>query len=245
MVTSRRWVILRGCLLTAAPSAAVALRTSAAAETTDLALTCDTAAALALTQAATAFTARTGVRVRVHATRPGLVLPQLEREIQNDILVTRPELLDQAERHGLVQLGGRTGPWRNRLVVAAAQQPAGPDGSFAAPDTSPASDIDGPVILRRLGIAQDAALGVIDTDAVAWLLTTGGARLGLLHQSDVAADSRLRAMAMVPDDAWPPILYAATVTRLARRPNPGAFVAFLGSVEGRSLLHDAGLESVA
>jgi molybdate transport system substrate-binding protein len=158
--------------------------------------------------------------------------------------VTRPETLDQAEREGLVQAGGRTGPWRNRLVVAAARQPAGPDGSFAAPDPSPGSDIDGPAILQRLGIPPASAIGAIDTDAVAWLLTNGAARQGLLHQSDVSADDRLRATAPVPDSVWPPILYAATVTRLARRPDPGAFVAFLGSVEGKAALTFAGLEVV-
>ncbi len=228
-------------LMTAAPL--VAISTAALADTTDLALTCDLAAAPAVIRAAAAFYARTGVRVRVHATAPGLVLPQMEREIQNDILVTTPDRLDTAEREGLVQPGGRTGPWRNRLMVAAARTPAGPDGSFAAPDPSPGSDIDGPAIAQRLGLT--VTLGVIDTGTVAWLLGNGAARQGLLHQTEVAANESLKATAPVPDSAWPPILYAATVTRLARRPDPGAFVAFLGSVEGVAALRDGGLETVA
>ena len=87
-------------------------------------------------------------------------------------------------------------------------------------------------------------LGVIDTGAVAWTLTNGGARLGLLHQTEVVADDRLRAVSPVPDDAWPPILYAATVTKLARRGDPAAFVAFLGSSDGQAVLRSAGLEVV-
>ena len=67
---------------------------------------------------------------------------------------------------------------------------------------------------------------MIDTDAVAWLLTNGGARQGLLHQTEVNADDRLHALAPVPDDAWPPILYAATVTKLARRGDPAGFRRF-------------------
>ena len=237
-------LIPRRGLLAAPALAAISLSIGASAQTTALALTCDTAAAPAIRRAAVAFTARTGVRIRVHPTAPGLVLPQLEREIQNDILVTQPALLEQAERASLVQPGGRTGSWRNRLVVAAARSPAGPDGSFAVPAPSPASDIDGPAILQRLSVPQAYALGVIDTAAVAWLLTRGAARQGLLHQSEVTADDRLHATAPVPDDAWPPILYAATVTRLARRPNPEAFVAFLGSAEGKTALIAAGLEAV-
>ena len=151
--------------------------------------------------------------------------------------------IDQAEQAGLVAPGARAGPWRNRLVTAAANDPAGPEGSFAVPDPSPASDIDGAAILQRLGAAPAKVLGVLDTGAVAWMLTNGGARQGLLHQTEVAADERLRAVAPVPDDAWPPILYAAVVTKLARRGDPAAFVAFLGSPEGLAVLRSAGLET--
>ena len=233
--------ISRRGFLSAVPLLAIA--TGAAAATTDLALTCDTAAAPAILRAAQVFASRTGVQVRIHPTAPGLVLPQMRREIQNDILITTPANLDQAEQEGLVQPGGRTGPWRNRLVIAAAQSPAGPDKSFAAPDPTPGSDIDGPAIAQRLGLT--ATLGVIDTAAVAWLLTNAGARQGLLHQTEVVANPGIQVLAPVPDTAWPPILYAATVTKLARRPDPGAFVAFLGSTEGLAALRAAGLETTS
>jgi molybdate transport system substrate-binding protein len=215
------------------------------AATTDLAVTCDAAVAPAVSAAGTAYRARTGVRVRVFATAPGLVLPQIEREIQNDIIVTQVGTIEQAEKEGLVQPGRRVGPWRNRLVTAAAKEPAGPEGSFVVPDVSPASDIDGAAILRRLGSPSDRVVGVIDTGAVAWTLVNGGARQGLLHQTEVVADDRLRAVSAVPDGAWPPILYAATVTRLARRGDPAAFIGFLGSAEGRAVLQAAGLEDGA
>jgi molybdate transport system substrate-binding protein len=184
------------------------------------------------------------VRVRIFPTAPGLVLPQLEREIQNDVIVTQSITIDQAEKEGLVQPGGRVGPWRNRLVTAAAKQPAGPEGSFVVPDPSPASDIDGAEILRRLGTSPATVVGVIDTGAVAWTLINGGGRQGLLHQTEVVADDRLQAIAPVPEDAWPPILYAATVTKLARRGDPAAFVAYLSSAEGQAVLRAAGLETV-
>jgi molybdate transport system substrate-binding protein len=213
------------------------------AETTsDLAVTCDAAAAPAVIAAGLAYRARTGVRVRIFPTAPGLILPQIEREIQNDIIVTQIATIDQAEKEGLVAPGGRVGPWRNRLVTAAAKEPAGLEGSFAVPDVSPASDIDGVAILARIGATPAKVVGVIDTGAVAWTLANGGARQGLLHQTEVVADDRLRAVSPVPDDAWPPILYAATVTKLARRGDPGAFVAFLGSSEGQAVLRSAGLE---
>lgn len=216
--------------------------TALAATTTDLAVTCDAAAAPAVIAAGTAYRAKTGVRVRVFPTAPGLVLPQLEPEIQNDIIVTQIAVIEHAEKEGLVTPGGRIGPWRNRLVTATARMPGGPEGSFAVPDVSPASDIDGAAILERIGTKPTTVLGVINTDTVAWTLANGGARLGLLHQTEVVADERLQAVSAVPDDAWPPILYAATVTKLARRGDPVTFLAFLSSPDGQAVLHTTGLE---
>jgi molybdate transport system substrate-binding protein len=211
--------------------------------TTDLALTCDAPAAPAVMAAAKAYRARSGVRVRLFPTAPGLILPQLEREIQNDIILTRIATIEQAEQAGLVAPGQRVGNWRNRLVTAAAIPEAGPEGSFAVPDLTPGSDIDGIAILQRLGTSPARILGVIDTGAVAWTLVNGAARQGLLHQTEAMADQRLRILTAVPDDASPPILYAAAVTKLARRGNPAAFTAFLVSPEGQAVLHTAGLES--
>jgi molybdate transport system substrate-binding protein len=235
----------RRLFATAMAAAAMTPAAGQTATTTDLAVTCDNAAAPAVIAAAKAFRDRFGVRVRVFPTAPGLILPQLERDIQNDIIVTQIGTIAQAEQQGLVAPNLRVGAWRNRLVTAAAKDPAGPEGSFAVPDPTSASDIDGIAILQRLGASPTQVLGVIDTAAVAWLLTNAGARQGLLHQTEVVADQRLRVVAAVPDDAWPPILYAATVTKLARRGDPAAFVAFLGSADGLAVLRSAGLEPTA
>ena len=224
-------------------AAALPSRISAGAATTDLAVTCDAAAGPAVIAAAQAYRGKAGVRVRVFPTAPGLVRPQIQREIQNDIVVAQIATIEQAEKQGLVAPGAPTGPWRNRLVTAAAKAPTGPEGSFAVPDQSPASEIDGIAILHRLGVSPAKVIGVIDTGAVAWTLTNGAARQGLLHQTEVAADDRLRTIAPVPDDAWPPILYQAVITKLARRGDPAAFLAFLASQEGQAVLQAAGLET--
>lgn len=217
----------------------------AESSTTDLAVTCDIAAGPAVRAVGLAYRARTGVRIRVFPTAPGLVLPQIARQIQNDIIVTQLATIEQAEKAGLLTADGRAGPWRNRLVTAAAKTPAGPEGSFAVPDASPASDIDGAAVLQHIGAKPDQVLGVLDTEAVAWMLTNGAARQGLLHQTEVTADDRLQAVAAVPDAAWPPILYGATVTKLARRGNPPGFISFLNSPDGVAVLHSAGLESAS
>jgi molybdate transport system substrate-binding protein len=214
----------------------------ARADTVDLAVNCDTTLAPALRQAAAAYKARTGVRVFVFATGPGLILPQLVRGIQNDIVVTQTTILDQAVQAGVVASAVRA-QWRNPLVIAGARGVATTDRTFAAPDPSPASDIDGPALLARLGLTPSRILGAVDTDEVAFLLTTGAAQAGLLHMTDVRADERLAVIRPVPAETQPPLLYAASVTRLARRPNPEGFVAFLAAPEGTAILATAGLET--
>lgn len=229
--------------LLAAGLAAAGVDRAVAGTTTDLAVSCDAAAGPAVIAAAAAFRQRTGIRVRVFPTAQGLLLPQIERDIQNDIVVTGLSTIERAESEGLVEPGKRAGPWRNRLVIAAAA--IGEAGVFVVPDASPASDIDGFAVLRKLGTATGKVIGVVDTSAVAWMLVNGHARQGLLHQTEVSADDRLRTMIAVPDEAWPPILYAATVTKLARRGDPASFVAFLAEPEGQAVLLAAGLEAAA
>ena len=222
--------------------ALAALSTPALADTIDLALNCDTTLAPALRKVAAAYKARSGVRVFVFPTGPGLILPQLVRDIQNDIVVTQTTILEQAAQAGVIASAVRA-QWRNPLVIAGLHGTATIDGTFAATDPSPASNIDGPALLARLGIKPTRILGAVDTDEVAFLLTTGAAQAGLLHMTDVRADERLAVIRPVPPEVQPPLLYAASVTRLARRPNPEGFVAFLATKEATDMLAAAGLEA--
>ena len=195
----------------------------------------------ALRKVGAAYRARSGVPVFVFPTGPGLILPQLVRDIQNDIVVTQATILraGRAGRHH--RLGGAAAQWRNPLVIAGLHGTATSIGAFAATDPSPASDIDGPAVLARLGIKPTAiVLGAVDTDEVAFLLTTGAAQAGLLHMTDVRADARLgRSFARCRPRCNRRSLYAASVTRLARRPNPEGFVAFLATQEAADMLADS------
>jgi molybdate transport system substrate-binding protein len=222
--------------------ALAAVSRPAVADTIDLALNCDTALAPALRKVAAAYRARSGVRVFVFPTGPGLILPQLVRGIQNDIVVTRTTILEQAVRAGVIASAVRA-QWRDPLVIAGLSGTATIDGTFAAPDPTPASDIDGPALLTRLDIKPTRVLGAVDTDEVAFLLTTGAAQAGLLHMTDVRADERLAVIRPVPPEVQSPLLYAASVTRLARRPDPAGFVAFLATEEATAMLATAGLEA--
>jgi molybdate transport system substrate-binding protein len=112
----------------------------------------------------------------------------------------------------------------------------------AATDPTPASNLDGPAVLSTAGIRAKTIVGAIDTDEVLALIAAGAAPVGLLHATDLSADPGLEVVAKVPDEVYGPIVCSAAVTRLARRPNPEAFVHFLDTDEAAAILRAHGLE---
>jgi molybdate transport system substrate-binding protein len=208
-----------------------------------LSLSCDTTLAPALRKAAAAYAAKTSVRVFVFATGPGLILPQLERNIQNDIVVTQIAILEQAAQAKIIKVVPTAPRWRNPLVIAGLSGTSSIDGMFAASDPTPASDIDGPALLAKLELKPTRVLGAVDTDEVARLLLSGAAQAGILHITDVRAHPRLAVIRPVPSDVAPPLVYAASITRLSSRPDPQGFIAFLATPEAKTLLTAAGLET--
>jgi ABC-type molybdate transport system substrate-binding protein len=238
---------MRRRLMQALPAAAmlaIATPARAAVNVADLVLACDTALGPAMRAAGNAYANLKGVRVNVFPTGPGLILPQLERQVQNDIVMTQVATLNDAIQAGVVAPGAARGAWTNRLVIAAKRgAPLMLDKPIAVSDPTPASDMDGPAILARLQLRPVAMLGVIDTDTVAALVLNGTARAGLLHMTDVRAHPELRVIRVVPDDIQPRITYAAAVTELARRPDPADFLDFPLTDQATALLTPLGLET--
>ncbi len=212
----------------------------ARADTVDLALTCDTTLAPILRRIGAAYTAQTSARIFVFPTGPGLILPQLERNIQNDILVSQSPVIEQATQQGLIaEIAAPS--WRNSLVIAGRDSGSTFDQTLAATDPTPATDIDGPAVLSRLGLKPRRVLGAVDCDEVAFLIANGSAQAGLLHMTDVRAHG-LAVIQPVPADVRAPVVYRACVTRLTDRPNPGGFLAFLTTQAAARVLSDSGLK---
>jgi molybdate transport system substrate-binding protein len=238
----------RGLLLAVPALPLMAMARPAQAETTDLILNCDLTLAAPMAAAAQLFAQRDGVLVNIFPTAPGLILPQIARHIQNDMVITRSSAIAAAiAADSIAADAPRGGQWRNRLVIAGRRDAAVPVARdrIAVTDPTPGSELDGPAIARAMKLGQGGILGVIDTDEVAYLLLRGEVGSGLLHRTDVAANPDLQVIAPVPPSISPPILYGIAVTRLSRRPHPEAFIAFLLSPDGAGVLRQTGLEVVA
>lgn len=216
----------------------------AAVAVAELVVACDTTLGPALRATGAAFEATTGVRVDVFAMDGGLILPQLERQVQNDILVARRGIMQSAVQKGLVAAAAVRGDWTDPLVIATRRGATAPhDAPVAVCDPTPACDLDGMRILERLAMRPAKTIGTIDTDTVVALVLNGTARAGLMYMTDVRGHPGLQILDVIPPDVQPPRRYAAAVTSLARRPDPARFIDFLLTHQAATLLASLGLEA--
>ncbi len=232
-------------LQSAASAPLLATARPAAAATAHYPMACDPALLVALRDAAEAFRAQTDIFIHMLPTAPALLVPQLTHEIQNDIVMARSDIMTAVDAVGLYVPGAPRPRFRDRLVVAALAG-ASPDAWMAGPiavtDKTPGRDRDDVAILTGLGLAEAKRQGALDSGEVAYLVTTGAARAGLMLMSDVRANPTL-AVAREAPVADSTVFIAAT-TRAPRRPQPEAFVAFLASSAGAAILARHGLEAL-
>jgi molybdate transport system substrate-binding protein len=232
-----------GLRLLAGVLAAAMCAVPARAAAPDVIVYGDPALARPLHDVAARFTAQTGVPVHVFTTSPTLILAQLRHEVWNDVVVTLAPWMDQAEKAGVIDAGTRTGAWRTTLVIAKPEA-SGSSDVFAVTDPTPAASIDGLAVMAALGLHPAKIQGVANGANVAFLLDTGAASEGLLHLTEVRADSRLRVAASVADSAYPPIIYDAAISTLTHSPNARAFLAYLHSPTATEVLQADGVETV-
>ena len=216
----------------------------------DVAVFCDATLAPCLRALGVAFPAP----VHVFSAPPPLMLAQIARETQTDLLVTLASAMDEAARLRLVRPETRYGGWQTQLVLAAAagDGPAGfselphflASGNLAVTDPTDAATFDGYAVIARLNLPASVTsqiTGAANTDDVAYLVETGAARLGLVHLTDVKARPSLRVFAELDLE---PIRYAAAVAKNAKSQNTRNFLAYLQAKAVQGRLPSFGLEVV-
>ena len=73
------------------------------------------------------------------------------------------------------------------------------------------------------------------------LVATGEAPLGIVYQTDAAAEPAVRIVGTFPEDTHPPIVYPAAETAEATSADAAAFLDFLRSAKAARALRGAGL----
>lgn len=147
----------------------------------------------------------------------------------------------------------------NRIVLIA------PAGSDAAATIEPGFDLAGllgeeerlamanveAVPAGRYGKAALEALGVWDSvaDKIAQtenvraalaLVSLGEAPLGIVYQTDAAADADVRIVDRFPEDTHPPIVYPVALTAGTANPAAAEFLTFLQSEKAKELFERQG-----
>lgn len=216
--------------------------------TTDLALACTVGLAAVMQRAAAEFRDMFDVRVHVFPIGPRLLVAQMRREVQIDLVAAGLLELDELASQKLLVGPPYTGPWRDRLVIAArrgVRLETAVAGIIAVPDAGTAAGIDGKALLDGMALRVSRRLGVVDTAEGAALLSSDQVSAALMYRSEVRADMLLAEIAVVPDTIAPEQRVAVAAVMGARRPKPGAFLQFLSGNAGRRMLTDAGLEELS
>lgn len=106
----------------------------------------------------------------------------------------------------------------------------------------------GKAALEKLGAwngVKDSIAQAENVRAALLLVSRGEAPLGIVYQTDAAADPNVRILGVFPDDSHPPIVYPAAVTKDSDNPDAAVFLAFLRSPAARTAFEKQGFTMLA
>jgi molybdate transport system substrate-binding protein len=102
--------------------------------------------------------------------------------------------------------------------------------------------------LQKLGAWDGVKDRIAQTENVRvalLLVARGEAPLGIVYQTDAAADPNVRIVATLPEDSHPPIVYPAALTRASSNPDAAALLAFIRSPAARAAFERQGFVVLA
>ncbi len=180
----------------------------------------------------------------------GTLAQQIEQGAPVDAFLSAgSKPMDQVESAGLLQQGTRENLLRNSLVLIAPQDSSlkgfeDLDGkqilhiALGDPASVPAGDY-GKQTLTNLGmydkISSKLVLGK-DVRQVLSYVETGNADAGLVYATDAQTSSKVRVVAVAPEQSHKPIVYPlAEIRTTANDPVVRAFIAFLNTPEAKAI----------
>ena len=178
--------------------------------------------------------------------------PALAKQIENgapaDIFISADlDWMDYVAEHKLIKPETRFNLLGNKLVLIAPADSrinltVGPNFplaqalrndrlAMADPSAVPAGKY-GKAALEALGVWSSVAGKIApaqDVRATLLLVSRGEAPLGIVYQTDAAADKGVKIVGAFPESTHPPIIYPIAVTTASTHPGVAAYVGFLKS----------------
>lgn len=101
----------------------------------------------------------------------------------------------------------------------------------------------GKAALEKLGVWGKVSTQIAQADSVRaalLLVSRSEAALGIVYQTDAAADSNVAVIGIFPEDSHPAIIYPAGITASSQNPEAEAYLTFLRSDKARPFFEKQG-----
>jgi molybdate transport system substrate-binding protein len=202
----------------------------------------------ALDDADAQFQHDTGHKIVVSYGASSALAKQIEGGAPADIFISADlDWMDYVAQHKLIKPDTRFNLLGNKLVLIAPADSTvnltiGPNFplaqalgnnrlAMADPAAVPAGKY-GKAALEALGVWSSVASKIApaqDVRATLLLVSRGEAPLGIVYQTDAAADKGVKIVSAFPEQTHPPIIYPIAVTSASTNPGAAAYIGFLKS----------------
>jgi molybdate transport system substrate-binding protein len=246
-------------LLGAAVALAPAWSVAAHAQGRDLLVFAAASLKNALDDADAQYQREAGHKVVVSYGASSALAKEIEGGAPADIFISADlDWMDYAAEHKLIKPATRFNLLGNKLVLIATAdaqvdltigpnfrlaQALGSDRlAMANPAAVPAGKY-GKAALEALGVWSSVAGKIApaqDVRATLLLVARGEAPLGIVYQTDAAADKGVKIVGAFPEQTHPPIIYPIAVTSASTNPDAAAYVGFLKSPAARPAFEKQG-----
>jgi molybdate transport system substrate-binding protein len=213
----------------------------------------------ALDDAAGSFQQNGGAKVNVSYAASSALAKQIEAGAPADIFISADlDWMNDVQQHGMIQTATRANFLGNVLVLVApadstAKIDIKPDFPLAAllgdgrlamadPDAVPAGKY-GKAALQKLGIwdsVENKVARAEDVRAALVFVSRKEAPLGIVYQTDAAADKGVKIVGIFPSDTYPPIIYPIALTAESKNLDAAKFLAFLRSADAKPFFEKQG-----
>jgi molybdate transport system substrate-binding protein len=207
----------------------------------------------------TAWQKETGKKAAISYGASSALAKQIEQSAPAQIFISADlDWMNYVAQKNLIKPETRSNLLGNRIVLIAHKDKAQPieikagfdlakalgEGrlSMANVDSVPAGKY-GKAALEKLGVWSSVSNRIAQAEnvrAALLLVSRGEAPLGIVYQTDAAADPNVRIIGAFPEDTHPPIIYPIALTVNATHPDAAAFLSFIKSTKAKPLFEAQG-----
>ena len=256
MASRRSWLaLLAATVLTLGAGTA-----PAAAQNRDILVFAAASLKNALDEAAAQWQRESGKKVVISYAASNTLIKQIEQGAPADMFISADlDWMDYGQQKGLIKPDTRSNLLGNRLVLVAPKdsnisaniQPGfdlaallkGGRLAMGNVDAVPAGKY-GKASLEKLGAwdgVKDKIAQAESVRAALLLVARGEAPLGIVYQTDAAADPTVKIVGTFPENTHPPIIYPIALTKNSTNPDALAFLNFIRSAGCTPDLRASGL----